>query len=144
MTQKIFSLPVRIYWEDTDAGGIVYHANYLRYMERARGEMLRELGYEQRRMQEDGMPVIVVADLSMRFRRSARLDDLLTVKTAIKHLKSASIVFSQTIYRDDELLISAEIRCAAVDPLKGVPVVFPEVLRNVFAQITSSDSTLSS
>ena len=62
MPSPVFTLPVRIYWEDTDAGGIVYHANYLRYMERARGEFLRSARFEQRRMQEAGMPVIVVAD----------------------------------------------------------------------------------
>ena len=88
MPSPVFTLPVRIYWEDTDAGGIVYHANYLRYMERARGEFLRSAGFEQRRMQEAGMPVIVVADLSLKYRRPAKLDDLLTVKTRVKLIRA--------------------------------------------------------
>ena len=67
MTEKIFSFPVRIYWEDTDAGGIVYHANYLRYMERARTEFLRSLGLEQRKMHLEGAPVIVVSSIEMCF-----------------------------------------------------------------------------
>lgn len=80
MTEKIFSFPVRIYWEDTDAGGIVYHANYLRYMERARTEFLRSLGLEQRKMHLEGAPVIVVSSIEMKFVRPAVLDDALTVK----------------------------------------------------------------
>ena len=133
MTQREFVHSVRIYWEDTDAGGIVYHANYLRYMERARGEMLRELGYEQRRMLASGDPVIVVADCNLKFRRSARLDDLLTIKTHVKTLRAASIVFEQTIYRGDEVLVIGTVRCAAVDMTHGVPVVIPASLRALFA-----------
>ena len=83
MTEKIFSFPVRIYWEDTDAGGIVYHANYLRYMERARTEFLRSLGLEQRKMTLVGAPDIVESSIEMKFVRPAVLDDALTVKTRI-------------------------------------------------------------
>ncbi len=140
MTQREFTHPVRIYWEDTDAGGIVYHANYLRYMERARGEMLREMGYEQRRMQAAGEPVIVVADCSLKFRRPARLDDLLTVKTRVKTMRSASVIFEQNICRGDELLVAGEVRCAAVDIERGVPVVIPDSLRELFAQAFSDEN----
>ena len=140
MTQREFTLPVRIYWEDTDAGGIVYHANYLRYMERARGEMLREMGYEQRRMQGEGRPVIVVANASLQFRRPAKLDDLLTVKTCVKSMRNASVIFSQDIFRGNELLVAGEIRCAAVDMAHGTPVVIPEDLRETFSQSISDDN----
>lgn len=140
MTQREFSLPVRIYWEDTDAGGIVYHANYLRYMERARGEMLRDLGCEQHRMQASGEPVIVVADASLKFHRPAKLDDLLTVRTRIKLMRSASVVFEQKIFRGETLLVTGEIRCAAVDKTRGIPVVIPEALRSLFSQTLSDDS----
>ena len=141
MTQREFTLPVRIYWEDTDAGGIVYHANYLRYMERARGEMLRDLGYEQRRMQAAGRPVIVVADCSLKFRRPAVLDDLLEVKTRVKSMRSASVIFEQRIFRGEELLVAGEVRCAAVDISRGIPVVIPEDLRELFSQAFSDETT---
>ena len=141
MTQREFTLPVRIYWEDTDAGGIVYHANYLRYMERARGEMLRDLGYEQHRMQAEGEPVIVVADASLKFHRPAKLDDLLPVRTRIKLMRSASVVFEQKIFRGETLLVTGEIRCAAVDMTRGIPVVIPETLRALFEETLSDDST---
>ena len=136
MPSPVFTLPVRIYWEDTDAGGIVYHANYLRYMERARGEFLRSAGFEQRRMQEAGMPVIVVADLSLKYRRPAKLDDLLTVKTRVKLIRAVSVVFAQ-----DTLLVSAEVRCAAVDPEKGTPVTIPDALSEACRRMLAEAET---
>ncbi len=141
MPSPVFTLPVRIYWEDTDAGGIVYHANYLRYMERARGEFLRSAGFEQRRMQEAGMPVIVVADLSLKYRRPAKLDDLLTVKTRVKLIRAASFVFAQEVWRDDTLLVSAEVRCAAVDPEKGTPVTIPDALSEACRRMLAEAET---
>ena len=121
MTEKIFSFPVRIYWEDTDAGGIVYHANYLRYMERARTEFLRTLGLEQRKMHLEGAPVIVVSTIEMKFVRPAVLDDALTVKTRIKLLRRASVIFEQTIVRGEETICTAQVRCASVDMKLDVP-----------------------
>ena len=136
MPSPVFTLPVRIYWEDTDAGGIVYHANYLRYMERARGEFLRSAGFEQRRMQEAGMPVIVVADLSLKYRRPAKLDDLLTVKTRVKLIRAASVVFAQEVWRDDTLLVSPE---------QGTPVTIPDALseacRRMIAEAETTTNT---
>lgn len=121
MTEKIFSYPVRIYWEDTDAGGIVYHSNYLRFMERARTEFLRTLGLEQRKMQLEGAPVIVVSSMDIKFVRPAVLDDLLTVRTRIKLLRRASVVFEQTIVRGEETICTAQVRCASVDIKQGIP-----------------------
>lgn len=121
MTEKTYCYPVRIYWEDTDASGIVYHANYLRYMERARTEFLRTIGLEQRKMQLEGAPVIVVSTMDIKFTRPAMLDDLLTVKTRIKLLRRASIVFEQTIVRGEETICTAQVRCASVDIKAGVP-----------------------
>lgn len=121
MTEKIYSYPVRIYWEDTDAGGIVYHANYLRYMERARTEFLRTVGLEQRKMQLEGSPVIVVSNMDIRFVRPAVLDDALTVQTRIKLLRRASVVFEQTIVRGEETICTAQVRCASVDMKTGMP-----------------------
>ena len=108
MTEKTYSYPVRIYWEDTDAGGIVYHSNYLKYMERARTEFLRTLGLEQRRMQLEGAPVIVVSSMDIKFVRPAVLDDALTVVTRIKLLRRASVVFEQTVMRADETVCTED------------------------------------
>lgn len=126
MTEKTYSYPVRIYWEDTDAGGIVYHSNYLKYMERARTEFLRTLGLEQRRMQLEGAPVIVVSSMDIKFVRPAVLDDALTVVTRIKLLRRASVVFEQTVMRADETVCTASVRCAPVDIKAGVPVPIDE------------------
>lgn len=126
MTEKTYSYPVRIYWEDTDAGGIVYHSNYLKYMERARTEFLRTLGLEQRRMQLEGAPVIVVSSMDIKFVRPAVLDDALTVVTRIKLLRRASVVFEQTVMRADETVCTASVRCASVDIKASVPVPIDE------------------
>ena len=99
MLDKTFRFDVRIYWEDTDAGGIVYHSNYLRFMERARTEMLRSLGFSQQQMKEAGEALIVVSKLEITYRRPAKLDDLLTVHTRVESLKHASVIFEQTITR---------------------------------------------
>lgn len=122
MTERIFEHTVRVYFEDTDAGGIVYHANYLGFMERARGEMLRELGFEQNVMIKENNPLIVVSKIEIHYRRPAKLDDLLTIRTRIASLRRASAVFEQTICRGDEVLVSAQVRCASIDPVKGIPV----------------------
>ena len=137
---KIFRIPVRIYWEDTDAGGIVYHANYLRFMERARSEMLRALGFEQNSMRLSGGPLIVVSKLEIAYRRPARLDDLLTVETRITSLRRASIVFDQTIRRSGEVIAEARVRCASVDPARGVPVEIPAPVREALERRLADQS----
>ena len=137
MSEKTFSLPVRIYFEDTDAGGIVYHANYLGYLERARGELLRELGFEQRSMLDGRVPLVVVSKIEINFRLPARLDDLLEVRTRLKILRRASMVFEQKIYRDGKLLIEALVRCACVDPVKGAPVVIPDNIYQAFEPLVA-------
>lgn len=131
---RTFRINVRIYWEDTDAGGIVYHSNYLRYMERARTEMLRALGFEQNAMRLSGEPIIVVSKLEIAYRRPAKLDDLLTVETTIDSMRRASIVFHQVIRRGDELLTDARVQCASVDASRGVPVEFPETIREALIE----------
>ena len=136
MSGKTFEHRLRNYFEDTDAGGIVYHANYLRYFERARGELLRELGYAQNAMLGGELPLIVVSRVEMNFRRPARIDDLLVVKTRIAKLRKASVVFTQTIERESgELLVEASIRCAAVDPKAGVPVLLGETIESALAPL---------
>lgn len=101
---------VRIYWEDTDAGGIVFYGNYLKFMERARTEWLRALGFDQEGMRRSGEGMFVVADTQLRYLQPARLDDLLNVTVAVIERGRASVVFAQEVWRDSTLLVSGRIR----------------------------------
>lgn len=122
-------LPVRIYWEDTDAGGIVYHSNYLKYMERARSDLLRALGVSQEASLKDPDGIIfVAASAELRYRRAAKLDDELTVKTRVKSLGRASLVFEQNVWRGDELLTEGIIRVGAVSRRTMSPAPMPDEL----------------
>ncbi len=105
-----FSFPVRVYWEDTDAGGVVYHAQYLAFMERARTEWMREhgLGQELLRVRDD--LVFVVRAMSIDFRAPARLDDQLAVSAVLLECRGASLVMGQRIRRGDALLVEAQVR----------------------------------
>ncbi|MCW8091487.1 tol-pal system-associated acyl-CoA thioesterase [Alteromonas sp. ASW11-130] len=106
---------VRVYYEDTDAGGIVYYANYLKFMERARTELLRELGYEQDTLIEQSV-AFVVKRVEMHNYAPARFNQLLSIETQIVELKGASVTFKQQIKNsEDDLLVSAEILIACVD-----------------------------
>ena len=93
-----FSLPIRVYWEDTDAGGIVYHSNYLRFFERARTEWLRSLGLGQRQLATQRGGLFVVADAALRFRAPARLDDELVATARIQSAGSATLVLAQQVW----------------------------------------------
>lgn len=113
-----FSIPVRVYWEDTDAGGVVYYANYLRFMERARSDWLRSLGVDQAALLRDERRQFVVVEAHLRYHRAARHDDLLSVSVRLEETRGASIVMTQDIRRGDaagELLVSGTIRAACVD-----------------------------
>lgn len=121
--------PVHIYWEDTDAGGIVYHSNYLKYMERARSDMMRVLNLSQAEelARPDGR-IFVAADISIRYRRAAKLDDDLTVVTRIKLLRRASIIFEQNVYRGEELLTEGTVRVACVSRATMSPCEMPSAM----------------
>ena len=108
--------PVRIYFEDTDVGGVVYHANYLRYMERARSDMLRLLGIDQRAAMDGGEGVYAVTDVAIRYRAPARLDDDLIVRSQVTQLTPARCVISQSVWRDDTLLTQGSVTVAFLDP----------------------------
>lgn len=113
--EPLYRHPVRVYWEDTDAGGIVFYANYLRFFERARTEWLRSLGVEQQAMRERTGAMFVVSDASVHFRAPARLDDQLDVTVGVHHAARASLVLRQQALRHGELLAEGEIRIACVD-----------------------------
>ena len=108
---------VRIYWEDTDAGGIVFYGNYLKFMERARTEWLRTLGFDQEGMRRSGEGMFVVAETQLRYLRPARLDDLLTVTVAVNEVGRASVGFTQQVWRGDALLTEGRIRIGWVTPV---------------------------
>jgi acyl-CoA thioester hydrolase len=110
-----FEWLVRVYWEDTDAGGIVYHSNYLTYMERARSEWLRALGIDQRALQATERVQFAVVEMDVKWQRAARYDDLLTVTADVAEKGGATLTFLQRVLRGDELLVQATVRVAAVD-----------------------------
>ncbi len=120
--------PIRVYIEDTDAGGIVYYVNYLKFMERARTELLRELGYQQCTLKEEGR-LFVVAAVEARYRRPARLDDALVVRTRLARISNASVTFVQAVTpRDSQsVLCEAEIKvaCVAAETLRPAPIPRP-------------------
>ena len=114
-----FTWPVRVYWEDTDAGGIVFYGNYLKFMERARTEWLRALGFDQEGMRRSGEGMFVVAETQLRYLRPARLDDLLTVTVAVTEVGRASVGFTQQVWRGDVLLTEGRIRIGWVQTVPG-------------------------
>jgi acyl-CoA thioester hydrolase len=126
--------PVRVYFEDTDLSGIVYHANYLRYMERARSDMLRLVGIDQRGTHAAGEGVYAVADLSIRYRRSARLDDDLVVVTRVLKLTAPAVRIHQRVMRGDEVLTDAEVLAAFVSP-DGRPRRQPRAWLDLFGTL---------
>lgn len=120
MNSEQFQWPVRVYYEDTDAGGVVYHASYLRYFERARTERLRALGFEQNALRADAGILFAVKSMSVDFVRPARFDELLWVDARLTEAKRASLMFEQAICRQQgarELLCKAQVRiaCLAAD-----------------------------
>ena len=133
MTDGCHRLQLRVYYEDTDAAGIVYYANYLKYFERCRSEWLRSLGIDQRELaQRDGVQ-FVVADLAVRYLRPARLDDALDIDAAISGQARSWLVFRQHARRGDELLASAQVKVACVDAARQAPVRLPRQLTDRLA-----------
>ena len=126
MPEFTAEFPVEVYWEDTDAGGIVYHSNYLKFMERARSNLLKELKVAQANSL-DGV-LFVAVSVAIRYRRAAKLEDHLTVRTRIKTLRRASIVFEQNVYRGSELITEGEVRVGAVSRRTMAPAAMPESL----------------
>jgi len=115
---KPFELPVRVYYEDTDAQGVVYYANYFRFMERARTEWLRSLGVDMVRLQDEERRIFVVAEVNVKFHAPARLSDNLVVTAGLKDLSRVAFDIEQKIFRntnDGELLISGIVKAAYLD-----------------------------
>ena len=116
--ERPFELPVRVYYEDTDAQGVVYYANYFRFMERARTEWLRALGVDMLRLQEEERRIFVVAEVNAKFLQPARLSDNLIVTARLADLSRVAFDIEQRIYRnstDGDLLISGMVKAAYLD-----------------------------
>jgi acyl-CoA thioester hydrolase len=127
---KIFSWPVRVYFQDTDAGGVVYHANYLNFMERSRTEWLRTFGYSNAGMMKELGVVFVVRSLKLEYLKPALLDDLVHVTSQIKEIGRSRLNIHQTVLRGDDVLVEGEVNLVCVDVKAFKPVSVPEVLRN--------------
>ena len=128
-----FQWPVRIYWEDTDAGGVVYHAQYLAFMERARSEWMRRIGYGQELLRHEYGLAFVVRAMRIDFRAPAKLDDLLSVSVDLAQCRRASLIIAQRVECDGQLLLDAEVRIAAVSAIDFRPTAIPDAL---LAQLT--------
>jgi acyl-CoA thioester hydrolase len=125
---KNFIWSVRVYYEDTDAGGVVYHANYLKFFERARAEMLRAMGYEQDQLKADANIIFVVRAIQIDYLRSALFNEQLQVHSKVIETKKVSFTFSQQINRDSEVLCTSITRVACVDAQTMRPKAIPEYL----------------
>lgn len=123
-----FTHPARAYWEDTDAGGVVYHAQYLAFLERARTEWLRAEGYGQELLRREFALVFAVRAMTIDFRLPARIDDLLSVSVVLRDCRRASLVIGQAIERDGVRLLDAEVRVAALDADSFKPRPIPAAL----------------
>jgi acyl-CoA thioester hydrolase len=121
----MFSLPVRVYFQDTDAGGVVFHGTYLNFLERARTEWLRSLGFDQRALQERDGVLLIVRALEVSYLRPALLDDALMVTAGIKHLGRAQITLEQEVLRAQEPLVRASVNLACVHANGMRPVPLP-------------------
>lgn len=130
--------PVRVYYDDTDAAGVVYYANYLRFCERARTEWLRAAGFEQRQLRAEHGLVFMVRSATADFLSPGLLDDALEVETRVETLARASLVFAQTVLRDDERLFDAKFLIACVDLNKRRPVAFPAAVRTQLERLLSA------
>ena len=128
MKMSNFEWPIRVYYEDTDSGGVVYHSNYLNFMERARTEWLRSLGFEQDELITNHQCIFAVHSMQLKFRRPAKFNDLLLVQSRITDLSGASFEFEQKIMRDDELLCEAVVKIACLNANRFRPMSIPSLL----------------
>ena len=135
MSRQPFIHPVTVYWEDTDAGGVVYHAQYVAFLERARTEWLRALGKSQEQLRREHDLVFAVRAMRIDFRAPARLDDRLEATAALRACRRASLVFAQSVRRDGVALVDAEVRVAALRASDFRPRPLPAALFDELASL---------
>ena len=134
MPQKEFIWPIRVYYEDTDAGGVVFYANYLKFMERARTEWLRSLGYEQDDLMAKGV-IFAVRHVDVDYLRPARFNDSLNVVSRITRLARASITFEQTVSKTPQIITRASIKVACLDAVSFRPIAIPTDMKEDFLSV---------
>ena len=128
MTSRQFKITIRVYYEDTDAAGIVYHANYLKFMERARTEWLRQVGYDQRQLAREQNVGFVVRKMTIDFIKPAKLDDQLEIVSALARCGRASMLFEQTVTHKHQILCQAQVKVGCIDLQTGSPQPMAEAL----------------
>lgn len=126
----VFNWPIRVYYEDSDAGGVVYHSNYLNFMERARTEWLRQLGFEQPQLRTDHGVIIVVHSMHIAFKSPAYFNDMLQIACSISKMGRSSLEMQQKITRDDNVLIEAGVKLAFVAADSFKPVAMPADIKS--------------
>jgi len=140
---NVHELPVRVYYEDTDAGGIVFYGNYLKFAERARTELLRTFGIENSNVSERDGTAFVVRTCRIDYLRPAHLDDMLTVRTRVTEIGGASMTMSQNVYRGEEALTEIEVRlvCMHIEgPQRGKATRVPADVRAVLERFSGLES----
>ncbi|MCW8916739.1 MAG: tol-pal system-associated acyl-CoA thioesterase [Magnetovibrio sp.] len=138
VTNNTFVLPIRVYYEDTDAGGVVYYANYLKFAERARTEMMRHIGVESSTLQDEEGIALVVRKLEAEYHQPARLDDLLHVELQLTKIGGASLEGIQRILRGHDVLVTICIKIGCMK-LTGGPGRLPQNIRNLLQTFTSPE-----
>jgi acyl-CoA thioester hydrolase len=129
---------LRVYYEDTDAGGVVYYANYLRFIERARTEIARTIGFDQSALARDQGIAFAVRSLEAEYLRPGYLDDALTIISTIDSVRSAQVTFNQRIARGDEILFTAMVRCVCVNIHRMKAAAMPQAIRDAFQALCVS------
>ena len=124
-------MDIRVYYEDSDAGGIVYYANYLKFMERARTEWLREKGFEQTVLKQQHNMIITVRKISIDYLKPAFFNDLLTVSVSLTKIGKASIIMAQQVQREAEVLCTADVKLASINATTMRPKAFPSNILNL-------------
>lgn len=141
LSNQTFNWPIRVYYEDTDSGGVVYHSNYLNFMERARTEWLRHLGFEQTYIRDELNVIFVVHNMQIIFKKPAKFNDMLTITSQLTSLGRGSFEFMQTITTNEpvlgqrNVLVEAQVKLACVNALTFKPVGIPEPIKSTMEQI---------
>ena len=134
------AIPVRVYYQDTDAGGVVFHAQYLAFMERARTELLNEAGIDLAQLAADTGAIFFVHEIAIRYHRPALLNELLTVTAEVATMGRASFVFRQRVERNGDLLVEADVHVATVHRDTRKPLRMPAVLAQAFKNNAAGDA----
>ncbi len=135
---QLFTLAIRVYYEDTDAGGVVYHSQYLNFMERARTESLRSLGFEQTALKEQFGVLFVVRSVNLQYKKPARLNDMLQIETILTSVGRSLFTFEQQIKRGDELLNLATVEVVCVDATQFKPISMPPMVKEAMITCVKS------